>query len=400
MKLNQQVNHKLKTIALLTAAVLVTACQDEKTTEEEAFVPAKYNAVITTRAADYSAGDHAIAKLSDYSVKTRNFSSGSDTVVSTYKDKIFRLGRYNMNNITQFDIDSPESIIWQFSTDDANVADDNSNPYKMVVSNDQKAYIIRYGSDKIWIVNPSANNITDFRLGEINLSSYADADDKPEMADALIVDTKLYVIIQRLDRNNNFTPGDAYLAIFNTDDDSEIDTNGSTTPKGVMLTVQNPQHIEYLSSNNTLYISAAGQYAASWNNTPAAYTGGIESIKLSDYSSAIVLDDGPADTGLYGNISNAAILNSTRGYFVGYKGFGDNTLYEFNPSDTAVTPTIILDNKDIADIEIGPLGDLWVANATDNGVTLIHTTNNVVRNSLIDTVLTPMNIEFVTHEDL
>ena len=386
-----------KSLVLAGCAILTTACIHDNTDDE--LVKDDYYAVVSTRASDYSAGDYTLIDTSTFSTRTQNAATGSDNVISTNEDDIYQIGRYGLNNISKFNISAPSDQIWQYSTNDDVENAANSNPYKIVFANDQKAYIIRYGTDKIWVVNPLAETSADFKTGEIDLSAYADADGATEASDALVINGKLYVIMQRLDTTDGYKPGDAYLAVFDTSDDSEVATNtDSSTPKGVKLTLKNPNNIEYLSSNNTLYISAIGRYEASYIPRAAEYTGGIEAINLSDYSSSVVVDDGDDTTHPYGNITNVAVLNSTRGYFIGYAAFGDNSLYEFNPSDGTVSDTALISNKDLADIEIGPKGDLWVANAGESGVTVISTVDNSVKKALVSTELVPMNIEFVTVE--
>ena len=403
MKIINHFNRILVSGTIVSSCLLTTACfHEEESGEGEVFIPAQHNAVISTRSG-YASGNHSIIKLTDYSAKNTNFASGSDTLVSTFNEDIYRIGKYKMDNITKFNIYSPETISWQFSTNDAveNISN-SSNPYKIVFVNESKAYIIRWGSDKVWIVNPSANNITDFRLGVIDLSAYADQDASPEPSDALIINDKLHIVMQRFDTINGYVPGDAYLAIFNTTDDTEIETNSDTaTPKGIALALKNPSNLEYLSTNNTLYISGIGRYEDPWSDPvrPAEFTGGIESVNLTDYSLATVVDDGDSETHPYGNVTNVAILNSTRGYFIGYNAAGDNSLYTFNPTNGAVEPIPLIPNTDLSDIEIGPLGDLWVANVTDKGITLIDTADNSIKNELIDTFLTPINIEFVSLSD-
>jgi len=391
----------LKSGALISSCLLIAACfHDDES--KDVFIPAQHNAIIATQSG-YDSGNHAIIKLSDYSVKSTNYADGSDTTVSTFKENVYRIGRYKMDNITKSNIYSPESIEWQFSTNDAveNI-ETSSNPYKIVFLSEEKAYIIRYGSDKIWVVNPSANNIVDFRLGTIDLSAYADEDKSPEPSDALVINSKLYVTMQRLDRASGYVPGNAYLAIFDTSDDSEIDTNmNPATPKGIALSLKNPMNIKHLSTNNTLYVNSVGRFENNYASPArlAEYTGGIESINLADYSINTLIDDGDETNHPYGLINNIAILNSTRGYLIGYNGSGDTSLYSFNPTNGTVDATALISNKDLADIEIGPLGDLWVANAGENGITLIDTVDNSIKNNLIGTVLTPINIEFISLGD-
>lgn len=409
--MNQFISARHKIALLLSSSLLITACNhddDDASSDGATFSleNSQYVAVIATRASDYSSGDYALINTTNYTSKLRNtINTPSDTAVSTNEDDIYQFGKFGIDTISKFKVTAPESEIWDYSTNDTSVDDINSsNPYKIVFASNEKAYIIRYGSDQIWIVNPEASTRENFRLGVLDLSPYADDDFTPEPAEAIVVDGKIYIAIQRQERPDNFdwNPGLAYIAVFDTSTDLEIETNvDSATPKGIALSLRNPSVIKYLSSNNSLYVNAVGRTAATWIPRDAEYTGGIEQIDLSDYSTSVLIDDGDSETNIYGNFNNVAVLNSTRGYFVGHNKAGDNMsdLYEFNPTTGDVASSPIIAATDIADIEIGPYGDLWVANATDSGVTIISTFNNEVRKDLISTELVPINIEFVSLQD-
>ena len=378
----------VQTISLASASLILSGCFH--TVEDENATSSDHYAIISTQASDNSAGDISIISLEDYSTDNTNFAGGSDTVVSTYDKYIYRLGRFGQDNITRLDVNDLEATPKQYSTDD--IDDESSNPYKLVVKNDTTGYLIRYGTSKIWVVNPLADTAEDFKTAEIDLSVYSGSDNIPEMTDALIVDDKLYILMQNLDRDNGWIPQTAYVAVIDTNNgNDEIETNtDANTPKGIQLTVTNPNKMVYLSSNNTIYISGVGPYF------PADYSGGIESINLADNSTSLVVDDGDTDTHPYGQINNIAILNSTRGYFVGYSAWQDTAIYSFNPTTGAVDDTALLENKDISDIEIGPLGNLWVTDRNNSGIRIFNTVDNSVLKELIDTDLVPSDIEFIS----
>lgn len=378
----------VQAISLVSASFILNGCFHAE--DDEDVTPSDHYAVISTQASDNSAGDISIISLEDYSADNTNFSGGSDSVVSTYGEYIYRLGRFGQDNITRIDINDLDATPKQYSTDD--VSEESSNPYKLVVKDDSTGYLIRYGSSKIWIVNPLADTAEDFKTGEIDLSDYSGSDSIPEMADALLVDTKLYVLIQNLDRDNGWVPGTAYVAVIDTsNNNTEIETNtDASTPKGIQLSVTNPNKLVYLSTNNTMYISGVGPYF------PADYSGGIESIDLSDNSTNLVVDDGTSEAHPYGQVNNIAVLNSTRGYFIGYSAWKDTAVYSFNPTTGAVDSTPLLENKDISDIEIGPLGNLWVTDRNNSGITIFDTVDNTVFKELIDTDLVPSDIEFIS----
>ena len=69
---------------------------------------------------------------------------------------------------------------------------------------------------------------------------------------------------------------------------------------------------------------------------PYEYTGGIAAIDPETYLPKMVVDDDVLDgeemTHPCGAVRGMAIASTENGYFVGYNGWGDNTLYRFNPT--------------------------------------------------------------------
>lgn len=208
-------------------------------------------AVVTTVAADYSSGAHAFIDTEPVggprAVQTDLLPTISDITVAAYGSFFYRIEKFNADNVAKFSMSSPDTPIWQFSTmDDTDMA--TSNPYDMVFVSDQKAYLLRYGSTRAWIVNPSATTQADFKIGELDLSAYADSDGIPEMTSAVIVRGKLFIVMQRLDRDNGFIPSnDSSVAVFDTETDQEVTA-------AIALPIKNAGSIQYLAANDMLYV--------------------------------------------------------------------------------------------------------------------------------------------------
>jgi len=360
-------------------------------------VMADQYAVITTVAGDWSSGAHSVVSVDPVGGPRTAINeldpSGSDMTVVAYGQYFYRIERSMADNITKYDIEAASTPIWQYS------AEANSNPHDLVFLSEEKAYLLRYGTDTAWIVDPSATSEAEFKIGELNLSAYADADGNPEMHSGVIVDGKLYITLQRIDFSGgwgNYVYDDAYVAVYDTATDLEVDTGmGSGGLLGIELPVVNPGSIQYLAANNTIYVQGVGQYGVS-------YTGGIASINPATYASAMVLDDG--DGSLYGNISGMVIVAPDKGYFVGYAGWGDNTLYTFDPSAAIPAGTAVtgLENKSIAGMESGVYTDengmLWVCNQTDARIDVLDTMTDTIDES-VSTVLNPSKVVFASTPD-
>ncbi|QTA85892.1 hypothetical protein [Desulfonema magnum] len=358
-------------------------------------------AVVVTTASDYTSGAHAVVTVDPVggprAAQINLVPTKSDLSIAAYGNHFYRIGRYQMDHITKFDINAPDTAIWQFSVLSPDT--ESANPHDMIFVSEEKAYVLRYGTANAWIINPSATTEDEFKIGELDLSAYDDGDGVPEMHSGTIADGKLFITFQRQDRSGgygNWILNDAWMAVIDTETDTEITTGfGNDTMHGIPLPAKNPQSIRYLEENNTIYVQCAGDLM------DAVYSGGIVSINPATYETSLLIDDGDEDNHPYGNIAGMAVVSPTKGYFVGYAGWGDNSLYTFDPSTGNVEDLSIeyLNNKNLAGMETGAYidknGMLWVCNATDGELVIINTADDSV-DEKISTELNPQKVVFIT----
>ncbi len=392
-----------KSIAyLISATLLLSGCGDDdaEIVINPIEVPQGENitkAAIATVASDYSSGSHAFVSGSgvDYTALNNIDPTTSDITMASGGNYFYRIGRAGGgNHITKFSFDAPQSVIWQYSVKDSPTETVLSNPSDMVVVNEQKAYVLRYGKPVIWIVNPSATNEADFKIGEIDLSAYSDSDGIPEMYKGVVAGNKLFVSIQRL---VTFAPTEtAYVAVIDINTDTEIDAlyTGDSL-KGIPLNIRNPNNdIMYVAEDNAVYIQGLGAYSAS------EYSGGIEKIDVDSLALTTVLDDGSVSDHPYGHIASLAVASSTDAYFIGcadcYSGgtYSIHNLFRLNPSTRQVTPITItgLQNSVLKDLAISPKGRLWVSAGNATVYVFEPASQTVV--ATIDTQLNPDQIVF------
>lgn len=369
-------------------------------------------AVVVSAAGDYSSGAHSVVSVDPIggprTITQDLVPSGSDMTVAAYGEHFYRMERSGANNITKFHVDQPETPIWQYSTEGNETG---SNPHDLIFVNESKAYLLRFGSSTLWIVNPSATSEAGFKTGEIDLSAYADGDGNPEMHSGVIAGDYLYITLQRIDFSGgwgNYVYHTPWVAVLNTTDDTEVDTGkGDGTRKGIPLPMENPGAIQYLATSNTVYVQGVGQYTDQ-------YTGGIAAINTTTYEPTLILDDGDATDHPYGAISGMAIVSPTKGYFIGYAAWGDNTLYTFNPSDSDPAGTAVsgLENLSIGGMETGVYTDqndmMWICasaydaetwSLTDPKIIILNTSTDAV-DETINTNLTPLRVVFAGETEL
>jgi hypothetical protein len=315
--------------------------------------------------------------------------------MSSYGKFFYRIEGSHSHSVTKFSIDDPSTPIWQFSTEGTEV---KSFPYSIVFVNETKAYLIRNGSPKIWIINPSARTEAEFKTGELDLSSYDDGDGSPEAASGLIFGNKLFVALQRLDMNNWGAPTNpAYIAVFDITTDTETDTHqGDPGFKGIKLDIRNPGgptgKIKYY--DGYLYIPGADDLFGGSAN------GGIQKINITTYEP----DHSIIQSGQH--ITNVEVVSSTKGYFIQYDPifvapWASTYLRSFNPQTGVVNPGNVAGIGDNNDRNINYIVKddsdlLWVADSslTNPGIYIIDPATDLIQEGPISTNLNPVEITF------
>ena len=373
-------------IVLLLGYALLVACAETSTTQPPAqpdpppvtqdayitvgtpvenFMPV--TAAVATVEANYGSGAHSIVTLDgDGNLNALNelLSDDSDLSVAAYGDSFYRIGRlYAGNNIARLRFDAPRDVLWQYSTNEVNSAV-ASNPYDIVFVSDTKAYVLRYNSTAIWIVNPSASTLAEFKTGEIDLSAYGGDDGVPDMGAATIANGKLFVALQRLEGPSYQVVQQAYVAVIDIASDQEIDAGiAGDNLKGIPLQVRNPTDILYHAPSGTLFVQGSGSFF------PMDYSGGIETIDVATYQTTLIHDDGET----YGLITGLQPVSDNVIYFTGYRAYDDISLYVMDIQTGRIVPTKVaaLLQSQIADLALDTQGLLWVADSAQATVRLI-----------------------------
>ncbi|OED40202.1 hypothetical protein AB833_12290 [Chromatiales bacterium (ex Bugula neritina AB1)] len=346
-------------------------------------------AVVATRAFDFSAGAVSlVTTTSPFSGVTGVNASGSDIRVRSFGDNYYVLEGFGTSTLTRYSVSSPDQVALQVSTNTAN-SDEDSNPHDLVFVNDEKAYLLRYGSGEIWVVNPTATDEAGFFLNTIDLSGY-DADGVPEMHRGAIVDGRLYVLMQRLDQ---FAPSQsAYVAVIDTATDTEVNTGTGGQFLGIELPVRNPVELSVDPATSDIAIAAVGRFAFEGANE-AEFTGGVVVVDTNDFSTNLLIDDNET----LGQFTNVAVLSATSAYVVNFSSNSDNSLLSMNPNNGELGETVAgLSDVDIDGMAIGPNGNLWVgvSDQVNPRLVVIDPASNTALAEL-PLVNNPQNIVFV-----
>jgi hypothetical protein len=175
----------------------------------------------------------------------------SDAVLRYGFGHLAVIERFNCDNIRLLD-PVTWSVIRQFSVATG------SNPNDYYEWSATKAYVSRYDSANVWIVNPK----TGAHTGSISLAGFADHDGIPEMNRIGYAAGRLFVSCQRLDRDNFFTPTDSSLvAVIDCATDTLVDCDPNVPgTQGMLLPLTNPTTEFAVTPEGDFLLGCTGNY--------------------------------------------------------------------------------------------------------------------------------------------
>ncbi len=269
-----------------------------------------------------------------------------------------------------------------------------SNPHDILVvapgvrrKTPGKAYVTRYGGRELWVVDPATRGCTGFRLGTIDLGAFADADGIPEMDQMALVDSRLFVTVQRLDRNHGFAPT-AYSSVV------VIDTASDQPQAEIRLAGRNAfgdaSGIAREPGGRRLAISTPGDL----------YTvgdGGIQWIDpdtlTADPAGFFVTEDE-----VDGNVTDFVLVSPTKAYAIVQARDLKNRLVVFDPTVHGSARTLLSRDGFLPDIALAPDGMLWIADEARPayGIRLLDpATDQLVGTRPINVGLPPFSLGFL-----
>jgi len=393
----------MKKISLLSIFVLLTACGSDNDKSTPSCEINQIDIAIQTVAPDYSSSAVALACSDEAGIIDNLLErSDSDYTISEGSNRFYHIGKSGIDTIAQYNYDTYSLQNWQYSTNTEN-EEGSSNPYKIIEASDSKAFIIRYNKPQVWVVDPSATSAEEFYLGSLDLTTYLgtyevtnEAEETTtvdettvNVADAIIVDNKLFIAMQRIGANYNYE-NDSKIAIFNIETLAEINTGNTTGENAITLIGHNVQALS--STDNYVYVASRGNYGSDY--------GQLEKISLNDYTLSTVLE-GSSDLG---HISNVQSISDTQLYVLGnYSGYNSENeyVYQYNLLQVNAESKEISENisafkgDNIADIALAKDNNLWIAIGDESkpGIYEIDTSNNT-QLTFIPTNLNPNNIIF------
>lgn len=235
---------------------------------------------------DYTQNDYVFILCSEYDYTAGNLSLMSmeptwehddcleamcgDAIARYYDGLIYIINRWGCDNIQVMDPLNGFETIMQFSTGSG------SNPQDICVVGPNRAFVSLYEETGLWEVNPATGERTDV----IDLAPLADPDGIPEMSGLAVSGNRLYVALERRNRDNYWLPEQpAYLAVIDLDSNTLLDMDAQSPGiQGIVLAASPYGMIITDPLTGDLLIGEVGLYGA--------VDGGVERIDPEAGSSA------------------------------------------------------------------------------------------------------------------
>jgi DNA-binding beta-propeller fold protein YncE len=245
----------------------------------------------------------------------------SDAIARFFNGRIYVVNRLGVDSIQIID---PEADFTTPARAELSVGN-GTDPHDIVFINATKAYVSRYKSAELLIINPTTLQIR----GSIDLTDRiktGDGDGAPESHLMLFHDGLVYLLLQHLDFTVQPVPakvarGEVVL----------IDPDTDTVMDVVVLNGRNPfSDIVFSRALNRILVSSVGDLTR--------LDGGIEAINPNTRT----VESGfrVAETDLGGDITHFAIVSATKGFAVVSDANFRNTLVTFNPTTGAPLDTL------------------------------------------------------------
>ena len=301
-------------------------------------------------ATDFSSGNVANVVFGAPPVPSCNVApTCADAVLRFHQDRLYVIERFGCDNVRVLDPNAGFAVVRQFSVGNG------ANPNDLVVVAPNKAYVTRYDRDELWIVDPVSGAF----LGAISLAAFADADGLPEMQRMAHVNGRVFVSLQRLDRDVFFSPTDSsQVVVIDAATDALVDCDPlAPGVQGILLPFQNPTTEIVVDEALHLVLACTGSYGVN--------DGGI--VRIDPFALAVAATEA-SEAALGGDLLDVAVASPTRGFaIVGDASFNTRCVPYHRGTGAAGAPLLTTSGFQLADGEVNDRGEYWLADRTPTG---------------------------------
>lgn len=298
-------------------------------------------------ATDFSSGNIADVALGPPPAATCNVApTCADAVIRHHQGLLYVVERFGCDNIRVLDPANGFAVVRQFSVGNG------SNPNDIAIVSPSRAYVTRYDTTDLWIVDPSSGAFT----GSVSLAAFADADGIPEMKSLAVRNGRLFVTVQRVDRELFFSPTDSsQVVVLDATTGAFLDCDPMAPGiQGILLPFQNPTTELVADGAGHLVVGCTGGYGLA--------DGGI--VRL-DPAALEVAAIEVTEATLGGDVLDVALASDTRGFAVVADASFDTACRPYDRvAGTAGAPVHATSGFNLADAEVNDRGEVWLADRT------------------------------------
>ncbi len=327
---------------------------------------------------DYTTGSLSVDDLAPRTAHCDVASVNSDATLRWYGGLLYVVNRYGADNIQVID-PATHATLRQFSVGNG------ANPHDIAFASPTKAYVTRFDTTDLWVVNPA----TGAHTGTISLAGYSDADGNPEMDRLMMVGPLLFVSLERIDRNHGYGPADtALVAVVDTRADTLLDCDSARPGvQAIALRLRNPfTAFQFDPVTSRLLIGCAGAFGV--------LDGGVERV-----DPARLVSDGVAITeaALGGDVLDVVWGSAGKSWAIVADALGNTKLVSWSATTGAVLATLWNPGGYwLTDAERNDRGELWVCNGsfTSPSVRVFSATTDAVVGADVTCALPPAGVTF------
>ena len=357
----------------LVLSALLAGCSSKSTITGPIMTGANRAFVITS---DFSTGALSVIDLDTRQVAANVASVHSDATLRVHGSLIYVINRFGQDNIQIVDPGRSYATVQQFSTGNG------SNPQDIAIVTATKAYVSRYGSADLMVVN----TLSGFQGNNISLAAFADGDGLPEMARMALVGPYLFVACQRLTNFQATNP--SVVVVIDTRTNTVVDVDPVTPGvQAIPLVGRNPvTDFIYDSVTQTLLIGCAGSFGV--------LDGGVERIDAVAFQS---LGFAITEAALGGDIGDIAWNGPDHSYaIVSDASFNASVVAWSATTGLALGTVFAPGGFSLPDCEVNDRGELYVCDNlfTAPGVRVYRTGVDTLLAGPLDTGLPPNQIAF------
>jgi hypothetical protein len=304
----------------------------------------------------------------------------ADAVLRHHQGVLYVVERFGCDNIRVLDPNAGFGVVRQFSVGNG------ANPNDIAIVSPTRAFVTRYETAELWIVDPKAGTF----VGSVSLAPFADADGIPEMNRMAVRNGRVFVTLQRVDRDNGFTPTDSsQVVVLDATTNALVDCDPvAPGVQGILLPFQNP--------TTEIVVDGAGRLVVGCTGAYGALDGGIariDPVGLTAEAAEVT------EATLGGDVVDVAVASAARGFaIVGDASFNTKCVPWDRNAGTAGAPVHVTAGFHLSDAEVNDRGELWLADRTPTAPGLrifdAATLAPLFGGGPVSTCLPPQDLEF------